>query len=73
MSEATSNTTLPLRLPPFDFTGHPDAALLRLCASLSKMRDAQDQLGDAIARTKFAIVRTPAVTVDGRRVKGLAI
>jgi hypothetical protein len=37
------------------------------------MRDAQDQLEDAIGRTEFLIRRTPARTVDGARMKGLAI
>jgi hypothetical protein len=56
-----------------DLTTHPDAELLGLCTSLAKLRDAQERLEDAIARTEFEIRRTPSRTVDGARMKGLAI
>ena len=52
---------------------HPDGALLRLCASLAKMRDAQQQLEDAIAGAEAELRRTPPMTEDGRRLKGLAL
>ena len=67
--ETRRNPTVAL----IDFGTHPDAALLRLCGSLVKLRDAQDRLEDAIARTEFEIRRTPSRTVDGARMKGLAI
>ena len=76
MSQAILTYTPPrtdVRLELIDFHNHPDAALLQLCSSLVKLRDAQDRLEDAIARTEFEIRRTPARTVDGARMKGLAI
>ena len=37
------------------------------------MRDAQQQLEDAIAGAEAELRRTPAVTIDGRRLKELAL
>ena len=76
MREATGTNSIP-GAPPrrdiIDFGTHPDAALLQLCSSLVKLRDAQDRLEDAIARTEFEIRRTAPLTMDGRKMKGLAI
>jgi hypothetical protein len=47
-----------------DLDAHPDGDLLRLCACLGRMRTATVALLDAIERT-------PAVTLDGRRMKEL--
>jgi hypothetical protein len=70
MSEATSRTTTSggraMRLPPIDLDAHPDGLLLRLCACLGRMRTAIDELEAAIART-------PALTMDGRRMKEMTL
>jgi hypothetical protein len=67
MSEATSRTTtLRARMPVIDLHAHPDGLLLRLCDCLGRMRTAIDELEAAIART-------PALTVDGRRMKELSL
>jgi hypothetical protein len=49
-----------------DLEAHPDALLLRLCACLGRMRTAIDELEAAIART-------PALTMDGRRMKEMTL
>jgi hypothetical protein len=57
------------RNPPFeliDLDTHPDGLLLRMCVCLGRTRDAINQLEDAIERT-------PAVTLDGRRMKEMAL
>jgi hypothetical protein len=67
MSEATSRTTtLRARMPVIDLDAHPDGLLLRLCACLGRMRTAIEDLEAAIART-------PALTIDGRRMKELTL
>jgi hypothetical protein len=71
MSEATSTHTPGGGFPPFtpeliDLTDHPDATLLQMCAVLAKTRD-------AVARLETAISRTAALTLEGRRMKGLSI
>ena len=70
MSEATSRTTTSggraLRPPPIDLDAHPDGLLLRLCACLGRMRTAIDELEAAIART-------PALTIEGRRMKEMSL
>ena len=78
MSQATQNATPGDRMPPLKpdlivFANHADGALLRLCSSLAKMRDAQQQLEDAIAGAEAELRRTPAVTEDGRRLRELAL
>ena len=78
MSEATSKATPGGKRPPFtpDFIAldrHPAGALLRLCASLARMRDAQQQLENAIAGAEAELRRTAAVTEDGRRMRELAL
>jgi hypothetical protein len=72
MSKATLKT-IPMGSPPpfslqlIDFGAHPDAALLRLYCSLAKLRDAQDRLEEAIARTEFEIRRrAPLQWTDAR-------
>jgi hypothetical protein len=69
----TTSGGQPLPLSLIDFATHADAELLGLCNSLVKLRDAQERLEDAIARTEFEIRRTPSRTVDGAKMKGLAI
>jgi hypothetical protein len=49
-----------------DLDAHPDGDLLRLCSCLGRMRTATVALLDAIERT-------PAVTLDGRRMKALTL
>jgi hypothetical protein len=49
-----------------DLDNHADGDLLRLCASLGRMRTATVALEDAIEGT-------PAVTLDGRRMKELTL
>jgi hypothetical protein len=49
-----------------DLDAHPDGDLLRLCSALAKTRTATVALEDAIERT-------PAVTLDGRRMKELTL
>jgi hypothetical protein len=71
MSEAISKTTLGGSPPPFplqllDLDAHPDGLLLRLCACLGRMRTAIEDLETAIART-------PALTIDGRRMKEMTL
>jgi hypothetical protein len=51
---------------PIDLDAHPDGLLLRLCACLGRMRTAIDELEAAIART-------PALTMDGRRMKEMTL
>jgi hypothetical protein len=68
-AEAPRNPSIQL----IDLTNHADAELLNLCASLVKLRDAQDRLKDAIARTEFEIRRTTPRTQDGARMRELAI
>jgi hypothetical protein len=71
MPQATSNTTPggkppPFPLRPIDLDAHPDGLLLRLCACLGRMRTAIEDLETAIART-------PALTIDGRRMKEMTL
>jgi hypothetical protein len=49
-----------------DLDAHQDGDLLRLCSALAKTRTATVALEDAIERT-------PAVTLDGRRMKELTL
>jgi hypothetical protein len=51
---------------PIDVDAHPDGLLLRLCACLGRMRTAIEDLEAAIART-------PAVTIDGRKMKAMTL
>ena len=51
---------------PIDLDAHPDGLLLRLCACLGRMRMAIEDLEAAIART-------PALTIDGRRMKEMTL
>ncbi len=55
-----------VRLPPIDLDAHPDGLLLRLCACLGRMRTAIEEMEAAIART-------PALTIDGRRMKEMTL
>ena len=78
MSEATHNSTPGGTWPPLtpdliDLHRHPDGLLLSLCASLARMRDAQQQLEDAIAGAEAELRRTPAVTTEGHRLRELAL
>jgi hypothetical protein len=70
MSEAAFKTTTSggraMRLPPIDLDAHPDGLLLRLCVCLGRMRTAIEELEAAIART-------PALTIDGRRMKEMTL
>jgi hypothetical protein len=70
MSEATFKTTTSggwaMRPPPIDLDTHPDGLLLRLCACAGRMRTAIEELEAAIART-------PALTIDGRRMKEITL
>jgi hypothetical protein len=61
---AAAARNLPIR--PIDLDAHPDGLLLRLCACLGRMRTAIEELEAAIART-------PALTIDGRRMKELTL
>jgi hypothetical protein len=68
MSEAKFKT-IPLRdvfREPIDLDAHPDGLLLRLCACLGRMRTAIEDLEAAIART-------PALTIDGRKMKAMSL
>jgi hypothetical protein len=51
---------------PIDLDAHPDGLLLRLCACAGRMRTAIEDLEAAIART-------PALTIDGRRMKAMTL
>jgi hypothetical protein len=71
MQEATLKTTPGGRPPPFslqviDLDAHPDGLLLRLCACAGRMRTAIEDLEAAIART-------PALTIEGRRMKEMTL
>ena len=71
-----ANITTGRPLPPPDlivFANHADGALMRLCADLVRLRDAQERLENAIAGAEAELRRTPAVTTDGRRLKELAL
>ena len=73
LNATSGGTRPPPSLERIAIDRHPDGALLRLCASLARMRDAQQQLEDAIAGAEAELRRTPAVTIDGRRLKELAL
>ncbi len=62
----TTSRARPLPITPIDLDAHPDGLLLRLCACLGRMRTAIEDLEAAIART-------PALTIDGRRMKELSL
>ena len=71
-----AHTTTGRPLPPpdiVDLDAHPDGALLRVCAGLVRMRDAQDRLENAIDRAEAELRRTLAVSEDGRRLRELAL
>jgi hypothetical protein len=60
------NTPRNPSIVPIDIDAHPDGLLLRLCACLGRMRTAIEDLEAAIART-------PALTIDGRRMKEMTL
>jgi hypothetical protein len=69
MSEAILRTTTPgadVRRELIDLDAHPDGDLLRLCASLGRMRTATVALEDAIEHTA-------AFTIEGRRMKEMTL
>ena len=69
MSEATNPYTTPrplLTLERFDLDDHPDGLLMRLGGRLQRLRGQIEALERAIACI-------PAVTVEGRRMKELAL
>ena len=74
MREAVHETNTPRATTPtadvfrelIDLDAHPDGLLLRLCACLGRTRSALTQLEDAIAHT-------PALTIDGRRMKAMSL
>ncbi len=71
MSEATSNISPGVARPPFspeiiDLDRHPDGVLLRLCATLERLRNVTEDL----ERVAAAL---PTRTMLGRRMKELTL